>query len=82
MVRLLEMVKQEITSTASEDARATDQFVAAPDLLVLDDLDIGREGDWSLLHVAAALRRRTFRKTRATVLTSDCHPSKLGPVWE
>lgn len=56
-------------------------LIAEPDLLVLDDLDLAREEDWALPHLAAALRRRALRSGGAMVLTSDCKPFRLSRVW-
>jgi DNA replication protein DnaC len=55
--------------------------LSAPDLLVLQDLDLGRQEDWALPRLANELRRRAGREIRAMLITSDCNPSELGPVW-
>lgn len=55
--------------------------VMAPDLLVLRELDSIPSDDWTLPRLASELRRRAEQDASAVIVTSDAHPSDLGPLW-
>jgi hypothetical protein len=80
-VALLSSIKDDLVSDGELERPRSIDLIADPDLVVLHDLDAARDEDWAVPHLAAGLRRRAFRETRALVVTSDCHPSELGPLW-